>query len=88
MLFINLLLKFITVQVIDSGQITNKKEIAKNYLKGNFIIDLLACFPSLVTGESVDWVYYFKVLRFLSIEKLIKQIGVISSKLKQMFLGS
>ncbi len=43
-------------------------------MEGYFIIEVLSFLPSLVTGEMVEWVYYFKVLRFLHIERMFKQV--------------
>lgn len=54
--------------------VRNLKKIALNYVKGYFIIELLSFLPSLVTGEQVEWVYYFKVLRFFHVERMFKQL--------------
>lgn len=65
MIMIDVMLKFVTAQQNDVKLLVRARVIALNYLKTYFIIDFLSFFPSLVTVEEVDWVYYFKVLRFI-----------------------
>ena len=80
LILLSIIIRFFTAQKYDNAWIYGKREIAYNFIvKGSFFLDVLSCLPSLISDESVDSLYYFKVLRFLKIEKLLKEIDKISS---------
>ena len=56
-----------------SRLITNKKEIAKHYLKSWFLIDLLSCLPIQITQTSVisNSNYYLRILRFHRVYRIV-----------------
>ena len=64
-IIINIVSIFFTAQFNDEDIINNFKKIAKSYLKGYFVLDLLSCLPGFVTTETLWWVYYFKLLRYI-----------------------
>jgi hypothetical protein len=55
---------FFTGIIVDDKVINDHKVIAKKYLFGYFLIDILSCVPGIITGEEIQRIYYFKVLRY------------------------
>ena len=58
----------------------NHKKIVLAYLKGFFLLDCLACLPGIIIVENIEgkyenrrWVYYFKVIRYLQINRLFEE---------------
>ena len=87
LLVIDVALKFLTAKSEEDNEVnTSYRAIAKEYVKGSFILDFLSCVPNLVTGEVVWQVYYFKLLRFLEITKLMKEINNASDTLRIYFI--
>lgn len=72
---------FFTSYTTDVKPVTDLKTISLHYLTRNFIFDFLGTVPGLVTIESVEQVYYFKILRFVEIDKFFKQLRFILEKL-------
>lgn len=64
----------------------NLKIITYEYIKQNFWLDFLACFPGLLTGEQVLWLYPFKVLRVSRISRIITFLKQLSGLLKERFM--
>eukprot|EP00347_Sterkiella_histriomuscorum_P000052 403377369 len=61
---------FFTEKLTDVNLITTIQEASISYIKGFFIIDLLSFLPSLVTKETVEDVYFFKLFRYLRIQRV------------------
>jgi len=57
----------------------NIKLIAKSYLKGFFIFDLLACVPSLYTLNTDKTAFTFKYLKFLYVPRILFQISFLKN---------
>jgi len=55
------------------------QEVALNYVKGFFVIDLLCCVPSLVMMEVVS-AYYLKFFRFLRIHRIYDVVDIFLDK--------
>jgi hypothetical protein len=52
-------------------------EIAKNYLKGSFFIDILATFPFfLIKTEGSNFGLYFKLLRMVRLPKIMNLLDM------------
>jgi len=49
----------------------NLKLITVEYLRTNFLLDFLACVPGLLTGETVLYLYPFKILRMIRLNRII-----------------
>lgn len=54
---------FTTAFLKDVDWVTDIRQIAFNYLKANFLIDLVTTLPTLITFYSVPDLYYLKLLR-------------------------
>ena len=52
----------------------NMKLIAKSYLKGYFIFDILACVPSLFTSNMDKSAFMFKYFKFLYVPRILFKI--------------
>ena len=57
--------EFFTSRMYKGKKITKMKDIAKAYIKSNFIFDILACLPGLITLERFTTLYYLKAFRYL-----------------------
>jgi hypothetical protein len=64
----------------------NLKLITVEYLRTNFIFDFLACVPGLLTGETVLWLYPFKILRMIRILRIVTFLDKLSGLLKDRFM--
>ena len=80
--------EFFTSRMHKGKKITKLKSIAKAYIKSNFIFDILACLPGLVTWERYTVLYYLKVFRYLQIKRLFDLIDLVVRKAKARFLNN
>jgi len=64
----------------------NLKLITVEYLRTNFIFDFLSCIPGLLTGETVLWLYPFKVLRVIRLGRIITFLDKLSGLLKERYM--
>lgn len=63
-LALNMVMQFFTgIEINDKVEYRNSK-IFKKYMMFPFWIDALSCLPGLLTLEHVEWVFYFKFLRY------------------------
>lgn len=62
--------------------VTNRKEIAINYLTGWFVIDLLSVlpFPQMVPGSHARYVRFAKLLRLLRLLRLLKLTRLVRDR--------
>ncbi|KAM3187811.1 hypothetical protein ACTXT7_001588, partial [Hymenolepis weldensis] len=80
--FIDILLNFRTTFVSKSGQVVHhSKEIALNYIRGWFILDLIAAVPfdiikTIQNPESpvATWMHLMKLARLLRLARLVQKI--------------
>ena len=72
------MMNFITAFYDDKGKLIYKfKGIAKNYLKGDFLIDLLTVFPlDIIFSDIQSYNKLFRLLRLPRIFKLKKTIKI------------
>jgi hypothetical protein len=52
--------------------------IALKYLKSFFLIDLLACMPTLIFGNSNPVAFHFKLFKFFSVTRLLVNVNWLS----------
>lgn len=63
-MFIDVILIFITSYKEDIHEVTNLRLIAVKYMSSYFIFDFLSIVPGLATYESVKPVYFLKLFRY------------------------
>ena len=78
---------FFTATFEDELMIKSHKEIAKAYLKSNFILDILNCLPGILTANKYPNIYYFKLLRYSRIDNLLTFIQLLETKLNYYFIN-
>ncbi len=61
------------------------KLITVEYIRTNFIFDILSCVPLIVTRESVIWLYPFKIFRVTKMSRIIDFIMMWSQLLKDRY---
>lgn len=87
----DMVLNFITPVHVDGQLVTSRKGIAKHYLKGWFILDLLSIFPWSLFGSAWHGMRLLRLLRLAHIasfmQKLAKENVINASVLRMIFLG-
>jgi len=87
----DMVLNFITPVHVDGQLVTSRKGIAKHYLKGWFILDLLSIFPWSIFGSAWHGMRLLRLLRLAHIakfmQKLAKENLINASVLRMIFLG-
>ncbi len=86
-LLVNMLSIFLTAQINDTTLIKNPCLIAKRYLTTYFVIDVLSFLPSIITVESIGWVYYFKVCRFMQVQRMFNWVSFTIKRTRKYFLA-
>lgn len=76
---------FLTAYQHDLDWIVMPKEIAKNYLRSTFCLDLLSTLPSLIMGQENYQMYWFKLLRFVHMSTFLKLLNIYLSKILLRF---
>lgn len=69
---LDIIFSFFTSYVTNDDEEITLKKTMWAYLTGYFLCDGLGVFPSLITLEQVEWVYFFKLFRYLQITRLFK----------------
>lgn len=96
-LFVDMILKFVTAYDNDLEKIIDHKTIAVRYLSNSFIFDFLAIVPGLWSLELVKELYPLKVLRYVKLRKffnkadlalalLSTQITIIDKQIVKLFI--
>ncbi len=67
-IIIDIFINFISETIKDVERVVYLKDSAKNYLKSFFIIDVLSVIP-LLTYESNNYIYLFKLFRIFRIKR-------------------
>jgi voltage-gated potassium channel len=87
----DMVLNFITPVHVDGQLVTSRKGIAKHYVKGWFILDLLSIFPWALFGSAWHGMRLLRLLRLAHIasfmQKLAKENVINASVLRMIFLG-
>jgi voltage-gated potassium channel len=87
----DMVLNFITPVHVDGQLVTSRKSIAKHYVKGWFILDLLSIFPWALFGSAWHGMRLLRLLRLARIanfmQKLAKENLINASVLRMIFLG-
>lgn len=88
-LILNMILTFFTARESDKGLIISIPKLAAFYLKSYFFFDVLANIPGLIVLENYlesnnkrKYFYYFKLMRFIHLKRLVIMLNKISSKIK------
>lgn len=88
---VDMLLNFITPVHVNGQLVTARKEIAKHYLKGWFVLDLLSIFPWALFGSVWEGVRLLRLLRLAHIANFMQRIAkenvINASVLRMIFLG-
>jgi hypothetical protein len=56
------------------------------YLRTFFVFDFFACMPGLLSAETVLWLYPFKVLRIIRLQRLHAFLNKLSVLLKERYM--
>ena len=70
--FFDIIINFFTPYYDNNTLVTQKSKIAKNYIKGWFFIDLVACIPFHMLQQDSDAGKYNKLLRLLRVARLYR----------------
>lgn len=82
-LLIDICIQFITDNYSEPGQVLTNRQVANRYLKGYFLIDVLAVLPCFILLENVrgnDLIYKTKLLRYLQLPRTFSVIEKLLSK--------
>lgn len=82
---LDIIISLNTAYMEDEVLITKRKSIFFKRCKKYLILDILSSVPGIITAETVSRFYYFKVLRFVHIYRLINFIYLIFKRLKREF---
>ena len=89
--FVDMVLNFITPIYVNGQLVTSRQEIARHYIKGWFILDLLSIFPWWLFGSLWEGVRLLRLLRLAHIanfmQKIAKENVINASVLRMIFLG-
>jgi voltage-gated potassium channel len=87
---IDMMLSFFLPVLVNGQLVTSRKSIASHYLKGWFLIDLLAIFPwTLILGASWEWAKLLRLLRLAHIASFMQKIAkanIINASFLRMFI--
>ena len=83
----DIIISFIKAYKTDIRIIRDIRLTAFRYLTGGFIFEILSVLPWLVTGESYQYVYLFKLLRYLQYFRLFYHIQFGLEKLRLMLFS-
>ena len=86
-IFFDIIISFIKAYKTDIRIIRDIRLTAFRYLTGEFIFEILSVLPWLVTGESFQYVYLFKLLRYLQYFRLFYHIQFGLEKLRLMLFS-
>lgn len=88
---VDMVLNFITPVHVNGQLVTSRKEIARHYLKGWFVLDLLSIFPWALFGSLWEGVWLLRLLRLARIadfmQRMAKENVINASVLRMIFLG-
>jgi voltage-gated potassium channel len=89
--FADMVLNFITPVYVNGQLVTSRKEIAKHYMRGWFILDLLSIFPWALFGSVWEGMRLLRLLRLAHIAKFMQNMAkenvINASVLRMIFLG-
>ena len=83
----DIIISFIKAYKTDIRIIRDIRLTSFRYLTGGFIFEILSVLPWLVTGESYQYVYLFKLLRYLQYFRLFYHIQLGIEKLRLILLS-
>jgi voltage-gated potassium channel len=87
---IDMILSFFSPVFVNGQLVTSRKGIASHYLKGWFLIDLLAIFPwTLILGAGWEWAKLLRLLRLAHIASFMQKIAkanIINASFLRMFI--
>ncbi|MFM8830258.1 MAG: ion transporter [Spartobacteria bacterium] len=87
----DMVLNFITPVHVNGQLVTSRKEIARHYLKGWFLVDLLSIFPWAIFGALWEEMRLLRLLRLVRIadfmRRMAKENVINASVLRMIFLG-
>lgn len=84
-IFLDIIVNLISQRMIDSELIIFMRDNIINYLKTYFIIDFFSCMPGLITLESIQNLYFAKLIRILRMKRFFCFFKMINKFISGIF---